>query len=235
MGIKRILKIIYNIFLTFIVVITSYSLFNYWGDSSSVFGEEITISKLQLEKEELKEEKSLDYFKNYYSNDEIIGSLKIRNTSIDVLLAKHTNNDYYLNHNLRREYDGLGSIYVDYRVNLNSKQINIYGHNSPIYDVEFKELSNYLDKDYYSDHKFIELWDGKEVYIYEIFSVQIVTTDYEHMNVAPGNWANHINKLSKSLYKTNVDVKAEDNILILQTSNYNPNNSYLIICSKKVT
>ena len=84
--------------------------------------------------------KNLEYYKEYYENDNIVGRLKIRNTSIDTLLVKGNDNEYYLNHSISNEYDEKGSIFIDYRTDLNSKQINIYGHNSNVYDVIFKEL-----------------------------------------------------------------------------------------------
>ena len=177
---------------------------------------------------------SLDYYKKYYQNDNIVGSLKIEGTGIETLLVKGNDNEYYLNHSIRNEYDIIGSIFVDYRTDLNSKQINIYGHNSNVYDVIFKKLENYLDNKYYSDHKYIELWDGDKKSIYEIFSVQIVTDDYEHMDVFPQNRKSHLEKLSNGLYETGIITNEEDDVLVLQTCTYTPKNSFIIINAKKV-
>ena len=60
-----------------------------------------------------------------------------------------------------------------------------------LYYVIFKKLENYLDNKYYSDHKYIELWDGDKKSIYEIFSVQIVSNDYEHYDVDADDWIKH--------------------------------------------
>jgi sortase B len=177
---------------------------------------------------------SLDYYKKYYQNDNIVGSLKIEGTGIETLLVKGNDNEYYLNHSIRNEYDIIGSIFVDYRTDLNSKQINIYGHNSNVYDVIFKKLENYLDNKYYSDHKYIELWDGDKKSIYEIFSVQIVSNDYEHYDVDADDWIKHIDTLNNSIYTTNTKATPEDEILIIQTCLYNPVNSLLLINAKKV-
>lgn len=181
-----------------------------------------------------KDNNNLEYYRTYYSNNDIVGSLNIEGTSINTLLVKGKDNEYYLNHSIKKEYDIIGSIYVDYRVNLNSKQINIYGHNSNVYDVMFKELENYKDREYYLNHKYIILWDGDNKNKYEIFSVQIVTNDYEHIDVNPTNWTNHINKLKKSIYETNVNVNEQDYILVIQTCLYEPINSLLIINAKKI-
>ena len=163
-----------------------------------------------------------------------MGSLKIEGTGIETLLVKANDNEYYLNHSIRNEYDIIGSIFVDYRTDLNSKQINIYGHNSNVYDVIFKKLENYLDNKYYSDHKYIELWDGDKKSIYEIFSVQIVSNDYEHYDVDTDDWENHINTLNNSIYEIKNKATPKDEILVIQTCLYNPTNSLLLINAKKV-
>lgn len=179
-------------------------------------------------------EYTLDYYKNYYHNEDIIGRLKIYNTKVDTLIVQSTNNEYYLNHTLEKKYDDRGSIFADYRTDLSSKQINIYGHNSNAYDLMFKELEKYLDNDYYEEHKHIELWDGIDKHIYEIFSVQIVTSNYEHMNINSNDWSNHISKLNNSIYDTKSIATVEDEILIIQTCLYNPVNSLLLINAKEV-
>ncbi len=179
-------------------------------------------------------EYDLNYYKDYYSNEDIIGKIKIDGTSIDTFLVKSSNNEYYLNHSIRKEYDIKGSIFVDYRTDLNSRQINIYGHNSIKYDLPFKELEKYMEKSFYDEHKIIKIWNGEVINNYEIFSVQVVTRSYEHMKIDSKNYKQHLKLLSNSIYKTNVDVTENDDILILQTCNYNPKNSYILVIAKKV-
>lgn len=193
----------------------------------------IYIDEIKNNKNEEEIIHNLLYYKEYYSNNDIIGTLKIPGTNIDTLLVKSTNNKYYLNHTIKKEYDEKGTIFVDYRTNLNSKQINIYGHNSNKYTLPFKELENYKDKSFYQNHKLIEIWNGNETIIYQIFSIQIVTDNKEHMNIDNINQS-HINKLNESIYETNINAKVDDKILILQTCNYTPKNSYLLIIAKKI-
>ena len=179
------------------------------------------------------EAKVKDEDKNVRSKD-IIGKISIPGTNIDSDLMQTTDNEYYLNHSISNEYDEKGSIFIDYRTDLNSKQINIYGHNSNVYDVIFKELENYLDKNYFSNHKYIELWDGDKTKIYEIFSVQVVTSGYEHYTVNPSNLEAHIMNLNNSIYETGNVASTKDEILVIQTCLYNPANSLLLINAKKV-
>lgn len=98
----------------------------------------------------------------------------------------------------------------------------------------FNELEKYRSKDFYESHKTIELYDGTKTSIYEIFSVQIVTDDYEHMDVVPQNRKSHLEKLSNGLYETGIITNEEDDVLVLQTCTYTPKNSFIIINAKKV-
>lgn len=217
MNKKNVEKII-NILIIILVIFLSY-MFIYNKNDSQV-------------KEDDSKIYDLNYYKDYYLNEDIIGSLKIKGTKIDTLLVKSNNNKYYLNHSINKEYDIKGSIFVDYRTNLNSKQINIYGHNSKEYDLPFKELEKYKDKAFYDSHKIIEIWNGKEVINYEIFSVQIVADNSEHMNINFDE--KHLEKLSNSIYNTGVVASIVDQILVLQTCNYNPKNTYLLVIAKRV-
>lgn len=184
---------------------------------------------------EAKTMSDLMYFKTYFSNNDIIGSINIKGTNINTLLVKGKDNKYYLNHSIYKGEDIKGSIFVDYRTNLNSNQINIYGHNSKKYNLIFKELEEYKDKSFYDKHKIIEIWDGNKTNKYEIFSVQIIKKDYYHMNVNPSDKELHIKKLNKSIYDTGIKAGIEDKILILQTCNYKPKNTYILIIAKMIS
>lgn len=246
---KKIIKIIFSILIIttlFICIEETVNILKIKKEEKQVLEnnkemQELLVSKDEPVEEEKEEEETetkdlsdLEYYRSYYNNNDIIGTLKIDGTNIYTLLPKTTNNKYYLSHSLSRRYDGYGSIFVDYRTDLSSKQINIYGHNSNYTYYMFKELENYLNKDFYQNHKYIKLWNGTETATYEIFSIQIITDDYEHIVVNPSDPMEHIEKLKKSIYETGVDVNANDKLLILQTCSYNPRNSFLIINSKKV-
>ena len=226
---RYIFNIIY-LLVFLICIFFTYNHLNLLKEKSVVFAKQ----KEETEVVNKKEERDLNYFRNYYSNDDIIGTIKIQDTNINNLIVKSDDNKYYLNHSIEKEYDERGSIFLDYRTDFDSKQLNIYGHNSNAYKLPFKDLENYLDKDYYKQHKYIEIWNGDKKIIYEIFSVQIVTDDYEHINVSPNNLQTHINKLNKSIYDTGLKATIDDQILVLQTCLYNPRNSLIIVISKRV-
>ena len=232
---KKILLIVLDfiILFSFIGIIVEYKNINDY--KKYVKEQEISLKLMQEELELIRQNHNkLEEYREHYNNNDIVGSIKIDGTKIDSLLVKGKDNDYYLNHGVNGKYDEKGTIYVDYRTPLNSKQINIYGHNSWYYDIPFRDLEKYFEKDFYNEHKYINLWTGISDVTYEIFSVQIVTNDYEHMIVEPKDFKLHIDKLSKSLYDTGVEVNEKDDILILQTCNFHPKDTYIVISAKKI-
>ena len=195
------------------------------------------ISEIYEETEE--ENNFLDYYRKLYSNDDIVGILKIESIGIDTLLVQGVDNDFYLKHLITKEPSNLGAVFVDYRTKLDeSKQINIYGHNSKKVDIPFRFLEKYLDKKTYEENKYITLITQRGISIYEIFSVNIVRDDKEHMSIdyeTRLEWGSHFNRLRKgSLYETDTVVDGDDEILVMQTClNNNPKGNLLILNSRK--
>lgn len=188
--------------------------------------------------------KEVKTLQNTYNNQDIKGIVSIEGEdSFKFPIAQTTDNDFYLSHDYYRNYDKYGSIYADYRVDLDSsKKILLFGHNSSYIDTPFGNLENYYDKNYYDEHKYIYITTSNSVYKYEIFSVYVETSDFTYMNINFSNdeeWYSHITKLqSKSLYNTDVSLDKSDNILIMQTCSNNPNykekKKYLLVISRKV-
>lgn len=177
----------------------------------------------------------LKYYQNLYQNDEIQGRLTLENTDLDVLFAQTEDNDYYLTHDLKRNNYKLGATYMDFRVNINSRKILIYGHNSKYQDTPFKLLENYLDKNYYNDHKYLTILTDKVYYRYEIFSVALIASDYEYFEVDISDYQSHYTKLkSQSIYDTGVEISATDDTLILQTCSNFYQDTFLVISAKKI-
>ena len=188
--------------------------------------------------------KEVKTLQNTYNNQDIKGIVSIEGEdSFKFPIAQTTDNDFYLSHDYYRNYDKYGSIYADYRVDLDdSRKILLFGHNSSYIDTPFGNLENYYDKNYYDEHKYIYITTSNSVYKYEIFSVYVETSDFTYMNINFSNdeeWYSHITKLqSKSLYNIDVTLNKSDNILIMQTCSNNPNykekKKYLLVISRKV-
>lgn len=179
-----------------------------------------------------------------YNNNDVKGILEIENTDYIVPVLQESDNDYYLNHDAYGNSNYMGSIYLDYRVDIDSsKKLLIYGHNSSNIDMPFKILEEFYDKDYYDNHKYVDLTTSTTKKKYEIFSVYVEPTDYSYMNInfnSDEEYLNHLKKLkSKSMYDTGVEVTKDDEILILQTCSThkdyrNYQKKYLLIILRRV-
>lgn len=110
--------------------------------------------------------------KEKYNNKDVVGTISIDNTDFNTVVMQGNDNSYYLNHLPDKTYNINGSIFLDYRVDIDeSEKLLIFGHSSPSYFLPIMIIENYKDEDYYKEHKYVYLSSIKEVKKYEIFSV----------------------------------------------------------------
>lgn len=187
----------------------------------------------------------IDTLKEKYNNNDVVGILSFDNTDYTKAVMQSSDNEYYLNHTEDKEENFMGSIYLDYRVNIDSsKKLLIFGHNSQNVDMPFKILENYYDKDYYDEHKYIYITTNNVKKKYEIFSVFVEYKDFTYMTInfkSDEDYYNHITKLKeKSLYNTDVELTEKDEILLLQTCSTHKDyqqydKKYLLIIAKRIS
>lgn len=186
----------------------------------------------------------IELLQDEFDNSDIKAIFTIDNSGFEEVVVQTTDNKYYLNHDYKKNYDKLGAIYADYRINLdNSHKTLIYGHSSTKRDVPFNYLENYEKEDFYQNHKYITLQTQNDTYKYEIFSVYVETSDFTYMNLnfdTKDDWYLHLLKLKrKSLHESDIELMSDDDILILQTCSTNPkykkySKKYLLIVSRRV-
>lgn len=237
-------KIIYILILVLAIIFTVYSLFNFLLEKKEIRETKRQLEVVEEKKNKISDELNIndryDQYKKEFNNNDIIGRLIINSLDIDELLVQTTDNDYYLRRLLDGTYNVMGSMFVDYRSDIESgRQINIYGHNSDIYDLPFRKLLNYLDRDFFLNNRKILLENLNGTKTFEIFSVKVITDDIEHTEILFDNDADfneHIKKLrNNSLYDSHDEVSGTDQILVLQTCLINNTlGKYLIIIGRKV-
>lgn len=178
-----------------------------------------------------------------YNNDDIKATLEFVNTDYKVPVVQGKDNNFYLRRLPNKEYNIMGSIFLDYRVNVNtSKKMLIYGHNDARFQMPFYILENYYDKEYLDNHKYVVIKTREKIRTYEIFSVFIETSDFSYMkvNFENDNYLDHLNMLkNKSMFKIESELTSDTNILLLQTcsthTDYaNYKKKYLILAFKEV-
>lgn len=192
-------------------------------------------------KEEKVDNNIVNELRDKYNNKDIIGYLVIPNIlNIEVLQSK--DNKYYLEHNIYKEKDIVGSIYMDYRVNIDSNKVLIYGHSGNMDNLPFKVLNEYDSEEFFNKNNKIYYYSLNKVYTYEVFSTYIEYEDFDYMNINNFNnksYLEHIMKLkNKSEY--NKDIKLDNNskIIILQTCSMDKkikaNNKYRLVIGKLI-
>ena len=157
--------------------------------------------------------------KEKYKNNDIVGTISIPNTDINEVLVQTTNNKYYLTHDIYKNNDQYGSVFLDYRCNENSKKLLIFGHNDYKDKTPFSELENYYNKEYFDNHQYIDIIINNNKKQYQIFSVYIETSDFTYMNlkINSSEYESDLLKYKKnSFYKTNTKVSKDDKILIYE-------------------
>ena len=182
----------------------------------------------------------LDKYKKEYDNDEIVGQISILNTDFSMLFAQSNDNSYYLDHLLNKEYNKLGSTFLDYRTNIDSsKKINIYGHNNNNVGVSFNYIMNYENEDFFNKYNKIIINTELNNYTYEIFSIQIVDSNYIHMKVdfnTDSEFNEYLdNVLANSLYKLDIDKSKVKRVLTLQTCTNRKDGQYLLVNASLVS
>lgn len=241
-NLKRLFDILI-IVLVIVIITSTILLISKKKEEKETFTEvkESTIPYVEEEKEEISIEDEIKELKNSYNNNDIIGIISIKGGDLNTPVVQTKDNQYYLKYSLTKKRSIIGAVFMDYRVNSNSKQINIYGHNSTKYKPPFQKLEKYLEKSYYKDHNILELKVNNEKKSYEIFSIVIadkVGTE-EHMNIkykTDKEYYNHFKRLkNRSLYDTGVNIEESDNVLVLQTCIYGKyKGKLLVIVAKEI-
>lgn len=235
---NKILIVIWSVILLFLLV-WSYSL----NKDNNDYLISIDIESNSNVNNPIDYEGIINKIRNEYQNNDIIGILSIDNTDYKVPILQGEDNSYYLNHTPDGKENFMGSIYLDYRVNIDSsRKLLIYGHNSSRIDMPFKILEEFYDIDYFNNHKMVSIITSNTEKKYEIFSVYVEPSDYSYMNLklSDEEYSNQIKMFkNKSLYDTGVEVTGNDEVLILQTcsthkdySNYEK--KYLLIILRRV-
>ena len=200
--------------------------------------EDLKVVDLRLKHLTLSQEKvdNIDNVEVLLEDTDKIGELMIPGTSFLVSVVQTNNNQFYLNHDIYKEYDALGTPFLDYRCLIESRKLLIYGHNSKTIDTDFHFLENYFNQAFYQKYPKLILKIENESLVFQIVSF-FVTTDDTHMKLqfSDMEWKMHVEWLKKSsLYFIDTNLSVSDKILILQTCYYKPINSYLLLVAKQV-
>lgn len=163
-------------------------------------------------------------------------TLSINNLVTKEPVMQTTDNEFYMNHNNKKEEFIGGSLFVDYRINLNStRKIIIYGHSSSTVDIPFTKLLGYKKQDFFLNHRDIELDYKDKQETYQVFTVMLLKEDYFYtrLEFTDETFIKHLEELKKkSIYDTGINIDKTNKLLILQTCSQDEDGLYLVIGAK---
>src|SRR5574344_1228168 len=161
---NKIFKMTMVLFLLLVSLLVSLKLYNSYFSDNDDYVEETMISDLDIQNTK----NNYEVLQTQYNNNDIYATLSIPNL-INTLVVKGDDNDYYLTHNINKEKSKLGAVFADYRTTNDSKQINIYGHNSNKHEAPFKVLMKYLDEDFIKNNDIVYLETEVGLAKYQIY------------------------------------------------------------------
>jgi sortase B len=174
------------------------------------------------------------------TNEDIVGWLRIENTNIDYPVLQAEDNDFYLKHDIQKDNNVNGSIFMDYRNNIetNNRHIIVYGHNMKNRTM-FTSLLNYESRWYLEQHPIIEfdtLYGNEK---WEIFSVHFTDTDYDYIKtefIDDEHFRSYMDDLQKkSLHKTQIKLSDKDVVLTLSTCSSSSDQARFAVHARLIT
>ncbi|MBQ8533578.1 MAG: class B sortase [Clostridia bacterium] len=190
-----------------------------------------------------------DFAALYIQNNDTVGWIHIPNTSIDNVVVKTTDNDFYLTHDFYKKKSEHGAIMADFRtvfnISGNSKNVPLYGHHMKDGSM-FAELEKFRTLSFYKQNPIIYFDTLYTKAKYEIFSV-FITNDLESEDdgfrfnfnrvnfTSEEDFMDYITQVNRrSIFKTNVAVSPSDEILTLSTCVYDFNEARLVVCARRL-
>ncbi len=181
-------------------------------------------------------------------NSDIIGWIEIENTDINYPVLQGNDNDFYMNHNYKKDYSTNGSIFLDkdYSWDPPSSNLLIYGHNMKN-STMFQTLLNYRNREFYEQHPIIRFTTNAEDSNYEIISVfesrvyykseKNVFRYYYFINANTEEEYNSFvqNAKNVSLYNIDKTAKFGDQLMTLSTCSYHVKDGRFAIVAKKIS
>lgn len=179
---KKIINII-EIFLVIILLASLYRIYNYKKEDKEFKSatrevqekferEEVKADSKTKEKEKRDQEaiEKVEELRKEYPS--IVGWIRVGGTEIDYPIVKGSDNDYYLNHNYKDDYNVFGAIFMDYRnkEDFSDENTIIYGHNN-VRAGNFKDLHKYEEENFFKEDRLIEIYSLSGYKKYKVFAV----------------------------------------------------------------
>jgi len=213
--------------------IVQYSIKNKDDNLKKIFYEEQEENKNE-EKEILKQFEEL-----LEINSEIIGWIKVPNTNIDYPVVKTDNNQFYLDHDFRKEPEIRGAIFMDYRNqgDGSDRHTIVYGHQSR-YDIMFTQLNKFRERDFFIANEIMYLTTLYEEQEWQIFAAYETSTNFHYIVTDFSSDASFLSTVEqfqkRSKFNRDIQITKDDQILTLSTCVHGVEGMRFVVQAKRI-
>lgn len=195
----------------------------------------------QISEKSIKDSSNKDIMDNLSNiNDDIKGSIKIKNTKINYPIVQNKDNQFYINHNAKKNQSKYGSIFIDCRNKLDDnflgQNIILYGHNMRDGSM-FADLQKFRNKKFFNTST-IDLEVFPKKYKFKVFSIILVNSDFNYRKIFFDNdqeIQQYLKRIkSLALYFKDIKLNHKDTIITLSTCSYDWKNSRIVVLGKLI-
>ncbi len=167
-------------------------------------------------------------------NEDVLGWIYIPDTIINypILYREGDDLDFYLTHNIYKEEDKAGAIYLDASSKGVIHGMSLISGHSMNNKTMFGNLLNYKIQDWADAHRDIYIYDGIDIKKYKVFACVLFNANNERLKVDFNSMYERLNYLedikNRSMITT-FDIKDPLDILILNTCSYEADNFRCLI------
>ena len=246
---KNSLKFIYISLIILFILGLAYLSYTWYSDYKNKKNDSEILNTIKIDETQITETKSeriLQLEELQKENSEIIAWLEIPDTNINYPILQAKDNDFYLDHDYKKDYSINGSLFLDKDFDIINGSSNylIYGHRNK-QGLMFEDLLKYADEDFYNYHKKIKFTTNEEDCMYEVVSVfysrvyykkeENVFRYYYFVNANSENEYNDFvyNAKKVSLYDTGVNPQYDEQLLTLSTCEYSQEDGRFVVVLKK--
>ena len=160
--------------------------------------------------------------------------LRCEDTKIDYPVMQAYNNEYYLSRLPDGKENKNGSLFLDFRnsPDFTDKNSVIYGHHMKSGEM-FTTLKYFNSQSYYDEHPTMQLYTPDTDYTVVLFGGYIIDALSESIPMyflEPNDFENYVAEVKKrSVFKSNVEVSADDRIVSLVTCSYEFDDARMLI------
>ncbi len=235
-------KIIYKIIILVLLIIIGVCIYKIVGILSEYHEGTKAYEQLQLLAgiEDMEDIENINFKALRKQNKDVKAWLYSEGTVINYPVVQGDDNSYYLYRMVNGEWNGKGSLFIDYRVEKPFRDFNtiIYGHRMKDGSM-FHSLIEYEDKGYYEQHPVMNLITPNHKYDVEIFGVIRIPADspmYKCQFDSYDEKANYLAQIKKNslINIDEVEVSAEDRIVMLSTCTYEFEDARMVVYGKLV-